>query len=207
MAFVAAFTLGPSDPAPASTWLPCHSPDLARCTRVRLRIPAAAARQLMLLGSPVLETDMRTRPASKLLVLDSSGRVLLVRFVHKSGALAGQDFWALPGGGVEDGETFEQAAMRELEEETGIQVNDVGAEVGRREIVLQMPDGEYIISDERFFLVRTEGCPALFRDGWTALEATVMAECRWWSQDELARATATIWPENLLAMLEAATSR
>lgn len=29
-------------------------------------------------------------------------------------------------GGVEDGETFEQAAIRELEEETGIRSDDVG---------------------------------------------------------------------------------
>jgi len=54
------------------------------------------------------------------LVVDLSGRILLFRFVHRIGALAGQDYWATPGGGVEDGETFEQAAIRELEEETGI---------------------------------------------------------------------------------------
>ena len=50
-----------------------------------------------------------------------------------NGALAGQDYWATAGGGVEDGETFEQAAIRELEEETGIRVQDIGLEVAHRD--------------------------------------------------------------------------
>jgi 8-oxo-dGTP diphosphatase len=149
---------------------------------------------------------MRSRRSARLLVTDRSGRVLLFRFVFKHGALAGQDYWATPGGGVEDGETFEQAAIRELEEETGIQVRDVGPEVGRREFVLQLPDGERVMADERYFLVRSEGA-ALSRVGWTALEAEVMVDHRWWSADELEQTSDTVWPENLLAILSVATTR
>lgn len=147
---------------------------------------------------------MRARPSARLLVVDPSGRILLFRFVHRNGALAGEDYWATPGGGVEDGETFEQAAIRELEEETGIRVQDIGPEVGPREFVLQLPDGARVIADERFFLVRPKDA-SLSRDGWTVQEAEVMADHRWWSADELVHTSATVWPENLLAMLRAAT--
>src|SRR5271156_5095647 len=126
---------------------------------------------------------MRPRPSARLLVLNPSGKVLLFHFVHRNDALAGRDYWATPGGGVEDGETFEQAAIRELEEETGIRVEDIGPEVGRREFVLQLPDGEQVMADERFFLIKP-GDASLSRDGWTAQEAKVMADHRWWSLDE-----------------------
>jgi 8-oxo-dGTP diphosphatase len=146
---------------------------------------------------------MRARPSARLLVVDSSGRILLFRFVHKNGALAGQDYWPTPGGGVEDGETFEQAAIRELKEETGIGVQEIGPEIGRRIFVLQLPSGEHVMVDERFFLVRA-GDTSLSRDGWTAQEADIMTDHKWWSRDELAQSSETVWPENLAAMLDAA---
>jgi 8-oxo-dGTP diphosphatase len=146
---------------------------------------------------------MRSRSSARLLILEPSGRVLLFRFVHKNGPLAGQDYWATPGVGVEDGETFEQAAHRELWEETGIRAQTIGPEVGRRVFPLQLPDGEHVTADERFFLVKS-GNASLSRDGWTALELEVMTEHRWWSREELAQTSATIWPEDILTMLDAA---
>ena len=146
---------------------------------------------------------MRTRLSARLLIVNDAGRLLLFRFVYKTGPLAGQDFWATPGGGVEDGEAFEQTAVRELAEETGLQRNSVGPEVARREFLQQLPDGERVMADERYFLVRVTD-ESLSRTNWTALEREVMVEHRWWSREELARTEATVWPEKLLEMLEAA---
>jgi 8-oxo-dGTP pyrophosphatase MutT (NUDIX family) len=145
---------------------------------------------------------MRRRLSARFLILDQAGRILLFRFVYKRGPLAGQDFWGTPGGGVEDGETLEQAALRELVEETGLRRDSIGPEVARREVALQLPDGERVVQDERFFVIRVTD-NALSKDDWTDLEREVMVEHRWWSLDELSQTEATVWPENLRAMIEA----
>jgi ADP-ribose pyrophosphatase YjhB (NUDIX family) len=65
---------------------------------------------------------VRLRQAARAAALDPDDRVLLVRFEFPDAA-----FWGTPGGGVDEGESEEQAIGRELAEETGL----TGIESGR----------------------------------------------------------------------------
>jgi 8-oxo-dGTP pyrophosphatase MutT (NUDIX family)/ribosomal protein S18 acetylase RimI-like enzyme len=147
--------------------------------------------------------SMRGRPSARLLITTPERRVLLFRFAHKSGALAGKAYWATPGGGVEHGETFADAAIRELREETGIRNAQVSHPVGRREVPLQLPDGEHVLAVEQYFVVNAE-TESISHDGWTAEEMEVMADHKWWSREELSSTSETIYPEGLVEMLDGA---
>jgi 8-oxo-dGTP diphosphatase len=69
-------------------------------------------------------------------VRDAAGRLLLVRRAHEP-ALG---LWSLPGGRIEPGETAEQAAAREVREETGLSV-EVGALLCTADL------GPYVVAD------------------------------------------------------------
>jgi 8-oxo-dGTP pyrophosphatase MutT (NUDIX family) len=143
---------------------------------------------------------MRERPAARLLILDREDRLLLFRFEHKWGPLVGQFFWATPGGGVDPGESFEEAACREMLEETGFRVDDPGPQVARREASFPLPTGEMVTADERFFLIRIEDLE-VSADNWTELEHDVISAHRWWSRADLESTADQIWPEDLAEML------
>lgn len=75
------------------------------------------------------------------MVQDERGRVLLVRRARDPEA----GRWTVPGGHVEPGETFEQAARREVREETGLDVA-IGRELG----VVDIPNGAETIEAHDF---------------------------------------------------------
>jgi len=65
-------------------------------------------------------------PCVGAVVFDTQGRLLMIQRGHDPGA----GLWSIPGGRIEPGETDEQALVRELLEETNLQVM-VGKLVGR----------------------------------------------------------------------------
>ena len=91
------------------------------------------------------------RAVARVLVLDNQNRLLLLQAVH---AADGYTFWTAPGGGLDPGESFEEAARRELLEETGLDLPIDRWVWTRRHIFTWngRPSDQY----ERFFVARTE---------------------------------------------------
>lgn len=136
------------------------------------------------------------RPAARILLLDQQGRILLFRFTPDDRP----PFWVTPGGAVDPGETYEQAARRELIEETGIDAHP-GEQVARRTVEFLTLEGVEVTSDERYFLVRISDA-AIDTAGHTALEQRVMTSWRWFDRAAIAAHHEAIYPDDLLQMLE-----
>ena len=143
------------------------------------------------------ETVRASRPAARILLTDHAGRVLLFRFVVTDRP----PFWCTPGGAVDPGETYEQAARRELREETGID-RECGPQVAQRLALFTTIEGVPVEADERYFHVRHDGAP-IDTDGQTELERSMMREWRWFDPAELADFPEAIFPEDLAEMLRA----
>jgi G:T/U-mismatch repair DNA glycosylase/8-oxo-dGTP pyrophosphatase MutT (NUDIX family) len=140
-------------------------------------------------------TGLSLRPAARALVVDPADRVLLVRFDWPD-----KTVWAPPGGGIEPGETPEQAIVRELAEECGLRDFELGPCVWTRHHWFGEIPG-WGGQSERIYLVRTDAFePA---PEWTAeqLAGEGIGAQRWWTPEELAAAGAVFAPRRLPELL------
>lgn len=143
--------------------------------------------------------DAVYRASAKVLMVDPLGRVLLFR---GSDPAKPEDapVWFAVGGGVEAGETVAEAAVREVQEETGQVVTALGPVVLTRRFHWTFA-GILYDQEETYFLVRTPHFE-LDTAGWTDLERRAMTSHRWWSIDELRDTEETVYPVGLTRVLE-----
>jgi double-stranded uracil-DNA glycosylase len=130
------------------------------------------------------------RRAVRGLVLDRAGRVLLVRFEHP---VSGEAWWATVGGGIDEGESDEEALRRELREEAGLEGFTIGPVVHEREHTFPW-DSVIYHQVERFHLVRVdehEAAPTI------DIAAEGVTEVRWWTAEELASPPERLVPAEL----------
>jgi ADP-ribose pyrophosphatase YjhB (NUDIX family) len=137
------------------------------------------------------------RTTARVLLLDADDRLLLFHGVDPH--VPDVTFWFTPGGGVEPGEGLEEAARRELAEETGCTEVQLEGPAWTRTAEFSF-EGEAIRSFETFYVARVPAWDVDTR-GFTDLERRAVHAHRWWRLDELEGTADLVYPTELPRLL------
>jgi putative (di)nucleoside polyphosphate hydrolase len=124
------------------------------------------------------------RPCVGIMLIDRGGRVFVAQRIDNPGAA-----WQMPQGGIDEGESPRQAALRELHEETGTDKAEILAESGNwlrydlpAELVPRIWGGCYRGQEQKWFALRFLGNDA---DIDIATEIPEFSVWRWAEMAEL----------------------
>jgi len=144
------------------------------------------------------------RLSVRLVVLDGGGRVLLLKHEDAYPADPANEgpttYWATPGGGVETGESLEEAAHRELWEETGLRAASIGACLWIRRGGSLRRNGAIEGYDERYLLV-VPASTDVHGEHRLPEERGVLTEHRWWTVEGLSATAEAVFPPGLAGLL------
>lgn len=139
----------------------------------------------------IVDCPSTSRPTARVVLMDDLDRVL---FLHAREGESGGFFWVTPGGGLEADESFEQAAIREVREETGLSM-ELGPCLWKRHHVFNWL-GKRQDQFEVYFMARVSG-PS--RIGGTP-DAYVQGH-RWWTLQEVEQSDEIFVPEQIAELI------
>ncbi len=149
------------------------------------------------MGLPVVR-----RSAVRLVVLDRHGRVLLFKIREPMHPEQGT-VWELPGGGIDADETHVDAAVRELREEAGIEIEpaDIGPPTWHRRVTFRHA-GVRRLQDEVVVAVPLRvPVPAVDEARQAPDEIETYLGSRWWPLHEVEVSPERFYPGRLPILL------
>jgi len=121
------------------------------------------------------------RRAVRGLLLTPDNKVLLIKI---KSPLRNLVMWMTPGGGIEPGESKDEALTRELYEETGLTTFSAGPMVWTREFTFPW-NHRLLHQYEEYYLIRTPGFEPTMDHNPAHGEKQIFQRFRWWPLQEL----------------------
>ncbi|THJ74055.1 NUDIX hydrolase [Candidatus Frankia alpina] len=142
----------------------------------------------------------QTRLAARVVLVDPSDAVLLLRS-HDPTLDNAPQWWHVPGGGLDEGESAEQAAVREVFEEVGYRLPDPGPAVATRWASFTYL-GCTFWQFETFFVARVLNRLEVDSSSWTDIERRSILGWAWWTVPELRATEQTVYPKRLAGLID-----
>lgn len=141
------------------------------------------------------------RDAVRVVLADAGGRVLLFHVLTPDESPDG--WWELPGGGIDPGETYLDAAVREIREETGLVLDpaQVGPPAWRRDSTWRSRGLRRLQHEVVVRAQVTADQPAIVDGGRTPQEVEDYVIARWWPVPEIIASRVRFYPGRLPELL------
>jgi 8-oxo-dGTP pyrophosphatase MutT (NUDIX family) len=151
-----------------------------------------------------MRKHVKHRPTARIMLVNEGKEVLLYK-THFDPEVQLPPRWLTPGGGIDEGETAQEAAVRELFEETGMRVDekDLGEPILVASGTWLWGDGvhSHTYTDTIYrFDVETFSPDT---SGFTQDELRDVLEIKWWNVQELLDSEEQLAPQELAAWLRA----
>lgn len=142
------------------------------------------------------------------LIFSKDGKLFMgMKDAAKGGVYS--DCWHIPGGGVEEGESFEDALRREILEETGIDLSGLSVQLvddqGSGQSEKTLPGGEKVLARMKFYVFQVN-LSVDAKDVQVQLSSDLV-KFDWFSPDQLAEVKLTPPSESLFERLELSKSK